>query len=259
MRPRYLFRLDDITPTMNQAVFDECLQIFMARGIKPILGVVPENHDPALVVSPAAPRFWDLIRSLVSENKITLAQHGLHHIYHRSSQSLLFKYGIGSLSEFSGLQHDIQRNLIIRGQEILKEQGLETDIWMAPNHSYDENTLKALVEAQFRYVTDGIGLYPFRRNNLFFVPVISGKPRYIPCGMTTICLHPNTMTSVDIERLNSFFSNRPHMISFEEAVNSHPPASALLINTCTRLTIFLIKKILYIIKVLIRFLHNKRT
>ena len=46
------FRMDDITPGMHWRRFEQFVALFDAHGVKPLLGVVPENRDPKLDVGP---------------------------------------------------------------------------------------------------------------------------------------------------------------------------------------------------------------
>src|SRR5581483_5506683 len=52
----------------------------------------------------------------------------------------------------------------------------------------------------------GVALYPFHRFNLTWVPQQLWQPRVMPFGVWTVCLHPNTMTDVDINRLKNFLA-----------------------------------------------------
>jgi predicted deacetylase len=66
--------------------------------------------------------------------------------------------------------------MIARGKELLRKKELATDIFMAPAHSYDKNTIKALGQLGFRYVTDGYSLFPYIIGSLKFIPCQSSKP-----------------------------------------------------------------------------------
>ncbi|MBN2354046.1 MAG: DUF2334 domain-containing protein [Spirochaetales bacterium] len=244
MTPRYLFRMDDAAPGMDRSAFDRCLGIFREFDVRPIVGIVPDNRDPLLVKSGGGRDFWETMARFAGEKIITTAQHGLHHVYHRHAGSLLRRYGFDDLSEFAGLPFDVQLEKIRQGREILSSHGLAPSVWMAPNHSFDGATLKALAAAGFAFVTDGIGLYPYKRCGLTFYPVLSGKPRRIPCGMTTICLHPNTMTENDFISLRSFFAGSPRIVSFEEAIVYRPPWFAPVVNVLCRIAFFLVKTIM---------------
>ena len=48
-----------------------------------------------------------------------------------------------------------QKEKLLLGKAALENEGIYTDTFMAPGHSYDRNTLKALKTIGFEYVTDG--------------------------------------------------------------------------------------------------------
>ena len=225
----YLFRLDDITDTINPETFDRCLNLLFNAGVKPILGVIPDNRDDTLRRFPVQTGFWERLTFLKAQGRISIALHGLHHVYHEDRGSLLYAYGIGPLSEFSGRSFAEQQRMIAAGIEILKQRGLAPDAWMAPNHSYDTVTLEALKANQLTVITDGVGLFPFRRRGLLFMPVLSGRPRRVPCGVTTICLHTETLTENDFQSLESFFRRNPRCLSLGESLDMK---SAFLIAPC---------------------------
>ena len=61
--------------------------------------------------------------------------------------------------------------MIARGKQILEEHGVHTDLFMAPAHSYDRNTLRALKENGFQALTDGFGEQPYLWQGLTFYPI----------------------------------------------------------------------------------------
>ena len=78
--------------------------------------------------------------------------------------------GINQNSEFAGLSYEIQYEKLKRGQEILRKSGVCTDIFMAPGHTYDADTIRALKACGFKVVTDGLYLKPYRDQGVLFVP-----------------------------------------------------------------------------------------
>ena len=219
----YLFRLDDITDTIDQDSFDRCLSLLLDAGVKPLLGVIPDNQDARLQRHPRQKDFWKRLASLRDRGLISVALHGLHHVYHENRRSLLYAYGIGPLSEFAGLPYTVQCRKIAEGLSILRGRNLNPTAWMAPNHSFDTATIHALAANNLSVVTDGIGLFPFRRRGITFVPVLSGRPRRIPFGIMTICLHTETMTERDFEGLRLFLKRKPRCLSFEEVIEMKNP------------------------------------
>jgi hypothetical protein len=64
MNASYLIRFDDICPTMNWDIWSKIEEILLKNNIKPIIAVVPNNLDQALVTGNYNPLFWDKIRKL---------------------------------------------------------------------------------------------------------------------------------------------------------------------------------------------------
>ncbi len=231
MSARYLFRLDDITPTMDWGRFRALISLFRNHNVKPLLGIVPDNRDPTLDREPPNPRFWDEMLTLQNEDAVDFAQHGYQHtVSLRPGAALLGpEVGIKEMSEFAGDPLEHQHARIARGKKILSEHGITSTTWMAPNHSFDSNTLQALRECNFTAVTDGISLFPFEQNGLIFIPQQTWRPRWMPCGVQTICLHTNDISPHDVKRLRVFL-RRPYTFSrFSEEVRSfaHTPTRAI--------------------------------
>ncbi len=75
-----------------------------------------------------------------------MAMHGYQHIYGTSKGGI---FPLNHFSEFAGEPLEEQRKKIAAGRQILENHGVHTDIFMAPGHSYDRNTLTALMENGF--------------------------------------------------------------------------------------------------------------
>jgi predicted deacetylase len=213
----YIFRMDDIAPGMDWNRFWALMQLFRRYEIKPLLGIVPDNRDPNLERCSRYPRFWETLRELVEADEIDVAQHGYQHILiHRPKASLLGpSVGIRKeVSEFAGDPYYDQFFRIREGRRILLQQGINTSYWMAPNHSYDTTTLKALRDNGFTTVSDGIALFPFSTNGLVFVPQTSWRPRWMPFGVHTICLHTNTIIPHQVQQLRTFLRRPFHFTRF---------------------------------------------
>lgn len=222
MSATYIFRLDDITPGMDWGRFWALLQLFKKNSIKPLIGIVPDNRDPKLNRQKPRPDFWTIMRELADSNSVDIAQHGYQHILvHRPGAAILGP-DVGIVkpaSEFAGDTYSDQLFRIREGQRILARNGLKTSFWMAPNHSYDHNTLRALVECGFTALSDGTSLFPYSEDGLIFVPQTSWRPRWMPFGVQTVCLHTNTITPKEIKRLRRFIRQPFSFMSFSEVVN----------------------------------------
>ena len=201
MKSRYLFRMDDITATMDWGRFWALLRLFQRHRVKPLLGVVPDNQDRKLNCQKPDPRFWDVMRSLVERDVVEIAQHGYQHLLERDSNHALEK--------------------IQKGRAILQENGLFTDFWFAPNHSFDLTTLNALKTTGFTAVSDGLSLRPYKERGLIFVPQQLWRPAWAPCGVFTICLHSNEITAKQIKAIRHFLRTPVHLTSFGAEVRTY--------------------------------------
>ena len=201
---KFILRIDDVCPTMSWSNFDRMEAFCDARGIAPLIGVVPDNRDPDLRADPARSDFWGRLRSL-RDKGWAIAQHGYQHRAHTADRGLL---RIGSASEFAGLPADEQARMLKEGRAILRREGIETDIFMAPRHSFDQKTLRALRSLGFRYVTDGYGLYPYREEGLVFVPQLFSSPVNFRFGIYTMCLHLNYFDESRWAEFESFAARR---------------------------------------------------
>ncbi|MBQ7680370.1 MAG: DUF2334 domain-containing protein [Butyrivibrio sp.] len=204
-------RLDDITPGMNRERFERFRRLLDARGIQPLIGVIPACQDPKLsAVSGDETVFWQDIRGLVTQGW-TVSMHGLNHVY-RTEQGGLFP--LNRQSEFAGLPYREQLSMLQQGRETLADRGIQTDIFMAPSHSYDRATLRGLRAAGFRYVTDGFGRRPYTREGLTFLPISLRRGSVLKneCpGYTTFVVHTDAMTDDDFawyERVFAAYGDR---------------------------------------------------
>ena len=215
MAVKYILRFDDITPCMDWDKFNILAKIITDLRIKPIIGVVPENRDLKLNIGKENINFWDTIR-VYQEMGWGIAQHGCYHQYTTKNGGIL---GLSNKSEFAGHSFDDQLKLIFTGKQILKSEGINTKLFMAPSHSFDKNTIRALIECKFKFITDGFGLYPYEDEGITFIPQLYASPVTHIFGIYTICFHTNSMSNKNINRLVKFImSYRKKIISFEEAL-----------------------------------------
>lgn len=206
------FRLDDITADMNWDHFNQLDAIFSKYGIYPLLGVVPDNRDEGLKKQEAKPDFWERLKELENEG-YTISQHGYQHVYETKNSGIL---NINPFSEFAGLPLEIQTEKLRQGQNILKAHQLSTDIFMAPGHTFDENTLIALKENGFKVITDGYTHYPYSYKGLHFYPSTLSEVRE-QRGVDTVCLHLNLMSEDDIKEVERFIQNHLDVVcSFKD-------------------------------------------
>lgn len=206
----YVFRIDDVTPGANWPNLERLERIFDAYGVKPVVGVVPDNRDPKLSPCSPVPDFWDRVRRW-SAKGWTIAQHGFTHEYVTQDPGIL---GLNGRSEFAGLPYAEQFRKLSEGQGILRrELSLAPTWWMAPAHGFDVQTCRALRELGFTHVTDGIALFPFEKFGLKWLPQQLWKPSWRPFGTWTICLHPNGYGEAFFSNLESFLTRYASLVA----------------------------------------------
>lgn len=207
-------RMDDITPDMDWERFHTFKKMLDKFGIKPLIGVVPDNRDDNLHRAEVCDDFWKYVKEL-QDSGWCIALHGYHHIYTTSKGGL---FPLNRFSEFAGIPLSHQRMMIQEGTEILKQHGISTDIFMAPAHSYDRNTLKALKEFGYNKITDGFGKCPYRWQGLTFYPIsfLLSRSFKKKKGITTMVVHTNEIDDAGMKRLEELLqSYRDSLISYE--------------------------------------------
>ena len=197
--------------------------IFKHYGIKPLFAIIPDLKDSKLLNFAFNSDFWDVMRELSSGDWIA-GQHGYQHSANGSG-GILKIHGNG---EFGGLNLNEQKTMIRLGKEIMLKNNLNSDIFIAPRHSFDYDTIGALKENNFHYISDGIGLYPFRKKNIIWLPQILWRPRKGFFGMVTIALHTNTMNLEEINKLEKFIrENRNKIGDFSELMEWHARSGSI--------------------------------
>ena len=250
---KIVIRLDDITPGMDMGNFRRFKRLLDEHNIQPLIGVVPENKDPKLNnqyddrvedrrqrneaveverrhgdrraafdddMTEENPGFWRMVRGLQTEGWI-ISMHGLNHVYTTKKGGLL---PLNKQSEFAGLSFEEQRDMISRGKKILGSHGIATDFFMAPSHTYDKNTIEALLENGFRRVTDGFGRAAYRRLDMTFYPISYRKESTRNDkreGYTTFVVHTNTLTNDDFQYYSDLF-DEGNVVSWNEWLMEEP-------------------------------------
>jgi predicted deacetylase len=156
-RPQYLLRFDDICPTMCWKGWAKIEEALILRRLKPVLAVVPDNHDPTLQLDSPAGDFWDRVRSW-RDRGWTIALHGYQHRY------VSRRAGIAAAkkrSEFAGLPAEEQREKLRCAVEIFEREGITPQVWIAPSNTFDETTVALLPEFGIRVISAGYFQYPY--------------------------------------------------------------------------------------------------
>ncbi|HEY1984033.1 MAG TPA: DUF2334 domain-containing protein [Terracidiphilus sp.] len=199
---QYLLRFDDLCPTIHRMRWKRLRAVIAEYKIQPILAIVPDNQDFALEHSPNDPGFWNEMREMEAAGA-AIAIHGYQHRCESRGKGLL---GLHRKSEFAGVDHNTQRAWIREGVRILRGQGLNPRLWVAPRHGFDRNTLRALHQEGMDYISDGFARIPFKRGGLTWVPQQLWSPVYKSKGVWTICFHPCATSSSEVDRLRSFLA-----------------------------------------------------
>lgn len=163
---KLLIRFDDICPTMDWVNWQKAERLLDANDVKPLIGVIPDCIDSDLQLNEAKSNFWLWLKQK-QESGYTIAMHGVNHVFNSKHRGILTNR-IGS--EFAGLPFEEQLQKICRGKNILESHGIHTDVFFAPGHSYDENTVKALAACGFKYVSDGKSSKAYLWHGVKFLP-----------------------------------------------------------------------------------------
>ena len=218
---RYLLRVDDLCPTVNREPWFRLAALIEEHCLRPILAVVPDNRDPELRVSNHDESFWQQMRGM-QRSGAAIALHGYQHRAESRGRSLV---PLHRESEFAGVSALIQRTWIRTGLEMLRLQGLNPTLWVAPRHGFDGNTLKALRAEGISVLSDGFAREPFLRGGVTWIPQQLWGPVEERTGLWTICLHVNTMRAQQFDDLATFAGGHAaQFTSVDEALAEFPPS-----------------------------------
>ena len=197
-----LIRMDDIAENMNWTLMNECVTLFDKYKIKPLLGVIPINQDPQLLKYPKNEQFWENVNNWQNKGwEITM--HGCNHLYTQESDKKdIFNYG--GHSEFYNLSYNSQLKKIKTGLEEFEKRKIKIRSFFAPNHIYDDNTLKALKDSNIKIIIDGYGLFPYYRNEILFIPQLFYKEIALPFGIQSTQMHINNWNEKDYKNFETF-------------------------------------------------------
>jgi peptidoglycan/xylan/chitin deacetylase (PgdA/CDA1 family) len=176
---------------MDRDKWNRIEQVLDRYNVKPIVAVIPSNEDPKQNIDEYDHTFWEKVKKW-QEKGWAIALHGYNHVYTTKHGGLV---PINKKSEFAGLPYEAQEEKIKKGISIFRRHGIEPNIWVAPAHTFDKNTLKALKQhTNIQIISDGIALNPYKRYGFTWIPCQSWEFGNQKNGTFTVCLHPNTMS-----------------------------------------------------------------
>lgn len=214
MRSRLVIRIDDVVPAFPWRKFEGLSSTLMELDVRPLLGVVPDSCDSTLDFEKPRVDFWNHLRML-RDVGWEIAQHGYQHVYDSRGRDVL---GGSRPSEFSGHAYQEQLRRLARGKEVLMHEGLWSGVFMAPGHSFDVSTLKALKTLEFTAVTDGWGMYPYELEGVCLVPQLLARPHGVSWGVSTCCIHVGPATGRELANLRAVLrSGNYDFLSFSRA------------------------------------------
>ena len=208
-----IIRIDDVCPTMDLEKFEKYIAEFNELGVKPLLGVIPLCEDESINYG-YIDDFWTMVRKMQNEG-YPIAMHGVNHVYCSREKGLVCNR---KMSEFSSLSFEKQKEKLSQGKVALEKEGVFTDTFMAPGHSYDRNTLKALSAIGFKYISDGRSAKPYILEGIKCIPATGAWKLHSGMGVLTICLHPSDDSDNNLNAVIELIKkNKNRVFSFEAA------------------------------------------
>ena len=208
--PKYIMRLDDACPKRDVVKWDRMEALLDEYGVKPLVGIIPDCKDPDMSCYDDDSDFWATRVQKWQSKDWLLALHGYNHVFKTECGGI---NPVNKRSEFAGVPFEEQKKMIADGVRILRNYGINPKVFFAPAHTFDENTIKALIEeSDIRIISDTPVNKPYCKYGMTFVPQQSGRVRKLPFNTVTFCYHPNTMNDNAFILLENFLQNH----KFEE-------------------------------------------
>ena len=194
---KMLIRLDDFSPNRDVKKWQSVLEILDKYQVSPLIAVIP--NDSYFGHKFSDENFWREVKSLV-QSGCEIAIHGWDHCVvpiHKCEQVELF---FATKSEYVGLSYEEKRFRLARAFQIFELNGIEADVFIAPNHGFDSEVIEILGRAKFaKYISDGISFRPFYDRGLIWIPQHDWRIPKLGFGLRTICLHPSTMSMSELD------------------------------------------------------------
>lgn len=188
---KFVVRLDDACPWYNKDRWMRFEKILDELSIQPLVGVIPLYEGPMKDQNVEDEFFWETVRKW-QEKGWSIALHGCHHQYNTKCGGV---NPINRRSEFAGVPYETQVKLIQKGLDVFHAKGINAVSFFAPAHTFDDNTVKALVNYScIRNISDKIALDTYIEDGVTYVPLVPG--RNLPFSkINTLCYHPTLIES----------------------------------------------------------------
>lgn len=243
---KYIIRLDDACPTMHEENWKKVEKILDKYNIKPIVGVIPENKDSEFNHKEIKD-FWKKYPIRWQEKGWIIAVHGCYHKY--GYHKTLFKR---IRTEFTGKSYDEQNKLISDGYNILKEKGVNATCFFAPNHTFDNTTVKVCKDLGcFEFISDGYAFFPYKNKGMLFLPSVFDTPHKVSKkGIFTFVYHPTNITEEKLKYLEEFIKqNREEFdVDLNEIVTKYKNRKRSIKDYLLQFAIYSYRKVRMIIK-----------
>ena len=197
----YLLRLDDASEHWNRPNWLRMHDLLDRYNVKPLVALIPDNEDPKLLQYPEDPDYWETIHAWLLEGWVP-GLHGFNHVLDSKNGGL---NPVNQRSEFAGKPIEVQKQKIRDGMAVMERNGIKPDIFVAPAHTFDANTLEALrAESGICVISDTVARDIYFRDGFWFIPQQSGQVRKMGFPIVTFCYHPNTMKDEQFKKLELF-------------------------------------------------------
>jgi predicted deacetylase len=202
---------------MNWEMWSRIEAVLLDRQIKPVLAVIPDNQDENLRFAPSRSSFWDEVRKWQGRGW-TIGLHGYQHRFVTQQAGIL---GIHRRSEFAGVPLPQQEEKLLRALEIFRSNAVRPEVWIAPAHSFDWNTVAALQKLGITTINDGFAIAPHTDSRgLWWVPQQLWRFRWRPFGVWTVCYHHNRWTEGQFAQFQIDVSARREAIADLPAISA---------------------------------------
>ncbi len=208
---QYIIRLDDACERRDIEKWNRMEILLNRYGVKPLVGVIPDCQDPKMMHYDFDDAFWERVHAWEKKGW-TIAMHGYRHLYHTKNGGI---NPVNLKSEFAGRSYEEQCSDIAAAYFVLQSHGIRPKVFFAPSHTYDRNTIKALLQkTDIRIISDTVAKKPYTAYGMTFVPQQAPGVADMPYDLVTFAYHPNHMKEADFERLDAFLQTYASFTAF---------------------------------------------